>query len=214
MTGGRFNNCDPSQIAGVGYAGGRGEIVVSNGTLAVAGDMYLGGSFTNVFTTNPDKPFRNWPFGRHDAVGELTVAGGCVSVGKNLVLGADGTGRAVVCGGMLEVAGSLVCSNAAENAASGAELVFDLEGCESFSPLAVGGCLDVRNGARVVVRVGSGTCLTRPIALLRANGILGEIGDLDVGIDGAQAGVGKLEAYVKGGVLGVRLRKGLIIHVK
>lgn len=214
VTGGSFVSANASYLVGFGFAGGTGTLTVSNGTFDVAGDMYVGGSYTNVFIEG--HPFVNWPVDLHDARGELAVAGGTVKIGGDLVLGADGCGRLVRtgAGGSLAVAGDLVCSNTVQNAESGAELVFEIEGPAAPSPVAVGGSFDVRRGAKAVVRIGDAMERRGRIPLVRASSIAGELSDIAVTVEGGGRLSAEARPYIFNGTFGVCIPRGFMVIVE
>ena len=186
QTGG-FNWHDSTTEAfGIGAAGGLGRWTVSNGTLRVKADAYIGGFSTNIFVKTFSKPIYRWPDTLHDAEGTLTVAGGEVEFQKNLVLGADGCGTVDVIGssGTFTVGGDLVFSNHVANAQSGGTVnfVFDADG---IRPLTVNGKAKFLSGAKMTVDV-SGYAGTRGKCLLRAvGGFENPIAPDDVEIRGA-----------------------------
>lgn len=155
-----------SQAFGVGAAGGEGLWIVSNGTLRVKANAYVGGFHTNILTRA--ERLTRWPDSRHDAKGSFVAAGGLVEFQKDLVLGADGCGTVEVVGseGSIVVGGALILSNHVANVASGGTLNFICD-ANGVKPLVVMGHTTFLPGAKMTVDV-SGYTGVRPITLLTA----------------------------------------------
>lgn len=168
------------RVFGVGLGGGIGVCTVSNGTLRVPCNAFVGGANTNVFHSSKKLAAAGWPVDRHDAQGMLTVAGGAVEFGRALVLGADGRGTLEVVGaeGTVSVAGDLVLSNAVENAASGATLSFVLDPVRGVSPVVVAGKVTGGTGSKLVVDLGS--YKGRSFWLVKAGAAEGDFETVDV----------------------------------
>jgi len=106
----------------VGFAGGDGTYVMSNGVMVADAPIYVGGVVTNVLKR---LPISNWPgnaFTDRSAVGKLVVAGGSLSTkASDLVVGADGSGTleigpdATVSIGNPNGSGGIVLSNRTES---------------------------------------------------------------------------------------------------
>ena len=170
QTGGFNWHDSETEIFGIGAAGGLGRWTVSNGTLRVKADAYIGGFSSNILTKA--EAMTRWPDTRHDAEGTLTLAGGEVEFQKNLVLGADGVGTVERIGtdGTFAVGGDLVLSNTTANAQSGGTLKFVCT-ADGVKPLNVAGKATFCSGAKMSVDVSGWTNVTRRQWLLKTSAL-------------------------------------------
>lgn len=140
----------------VGMAGGRGQLIVSNGTFEVRfGNFYVGGCSTDDLQPySKNAPYEripwvapaNYPADWRDADGKVAVVNGAMTVGNATILGADGKGA-------LEMVGSsgsfttrdLVLSNSTESVL---RFVPDAGG---VSPIRVTGSLAVCDDAKIAL---------------------------------------------------------------
>lgn len=168
QTGGFNWHDSTSEVFGIGVAGGLGRWTVSNGTLRVKADAYIGGFYTNLLTKAEN--LTRWPDTRHSATGTLVVAGGTVDFQKNLVLGADGIGTVERIGtdGTFTVGGDLVFSNHVENAQSGGALKLVCT-ANGVKPVNVTGTARFCADAKMSVDVSGWTNVTRRQWLLKAS---------------------------------------------
>ena len=227
QTGGTFTqgaswNSIPAYFA-LGVARGQGTYQQAGGTLNVACAAWFGGFRKDVFQNPPEneKGFFCWTDDFHDAEGEFAFSDGTASFAKKVVLGAEGVGRLVRSGvnGTLTIDGDLVFSNAVENAASGGELVCRFDDVEGFKAIPVSGKVIVGPNAKVSVDLGA--YAGRSKALLSATGGFvkptGEAATLDdfvVTIAGDTLEAHEAKAYLRDGVLGVRIPHGNLIILR
>ena len=158
QTGGEFVKKDAGWAL-IGFAGGEGRYVMSNGIAKVSGsDVWLGGapqsSFVMSMSSGGPKAM-SLPAcpDSHEAKGLLRVWGGSFDAStRNMYLGCDGTGRIEV-GPIGKVsAKNLVLSNAVAGVATRSlRFEFDADG---VGQIAVGGKLTVKPGSKLEVDVG------------------------------------------------------------
>ena len=187
QTGGFNWHDSETEAFGIGAAGGLGRWTVSNGTLRVNANAYIGGFNTNVFAKAKDfaKPIYRWPDTRHDADGALVMAGGEVDFKKNLILGADGLGMVERIGrdGTFAIGGDLVLSNATANAQSGGMLKF-VCAADGVKPINVVGKVTFREGAKMSIDISNWTNVARRQWLLKASDFENPIAVEDIEITG------------------------------
>ena len=137
----------------IGFGGGTGTYIISNGFTHATAPIYVGGVETNVFER--DLKISNWPaaaFTDRTAVGKLVVAGGRLSTATtDLVVGADGSGTleigpsATVSIGNPNGSGNVILSN---RTASVTRFVL---GADGAGRLATPNALIVADGAKLEV---------------------------------------------------------------
>lgn len=202
----------------VGLAGGEGSLIISNGSFRAASMVYVGGASTNIFMHMPiyssgkwstaSKRFTNYPFDRRGATGVLTVAGGTVTFGQSLVLGADGTGTFEVVGtnGTVSIADSLILSNSTQS------VVRFVAGEKSVTPVKVGGKLVVQPGARLEV---DASALTKSsLRLFKFGEMEGAFDPADITVVGQKI-PGDCELQTRGDELWMKLPgKGMMLILR
>jgi len=98
QTGGRYvQKGTAARPMAVGYGGGIGTLVISNGTFEAlnGSSLYVGGASTNAGPTPYSDPWA----GGGLSTGRLVVAGGTLTLGNSLIVATNGTGTAVFSGG-------------------------------------------------------------------------------------------------------------------
>lgn len=200
QTGGKFTN-EADWPTVLGFEGGSGLYALTNGTATFTDSVYAGGIATNTILRN----LANCPH-RHDATGRLVLAGGTMTVGKDVVLAADGSGT-------LEVgpAGSLVAQNMVlSNGTGQASLAFTL-GANGAGSVTLTGSLVVRAGARLTVDLGGCTGSKVRYPLLSCGQMEGRFSADDIEFSGDRnlVKVAQLEQTAKG--LNVLLVRGTLL---
>ena len=179
----------------VGFAGGEGAYVISNGVFRTVQNVYVGGIGTNVLQKQTAAMVEagNLPIHLHDAIGTVSVAGGEFMVTNRaqtarMVLGADGVGTLERIGadGVCRVS-NLVLSNTVENASSGGTLRFVFDAQNGLGPVEVEKSLVIGNGAKVEVELGSYEPTRGRLPLLTAASVAGSVDPEAVSITGACA---------------------------
>lgn len=196
-------------FAVVGYLGGQGELVVSNGSFTCNEDFYLGGVWTNrVFHGYPGTA-RHFAVSagnngdRRDGRGRLELAGGAFTCATTFTVGACGTGVLDVMGSAGSfTAGNMVLSN---DVAAVVNFRADASG---VTPLEVRGNLVFAPGSRVTLDLSAFT--GRRLTLFRYGSLEGELPEVELtGATGQgnhefrlrQTGDGRYEygfAYIRG----------------
>lgn len=159
QTGGEFVKKDAGWVL-IGFAGGEGRYVMSNGVAKVSGsDVWLGGAPQSSFVmsmTGGGAKAMSLPAcpDSHEAKGLLRVWGGSFDAStRNMYLGCDGTGRIEVGPTGRVSAKNLVLSNAVAGVAtSSLRFEFDADG---VGQVAVGGKLTVKPGSKLEIDVGN-----------------------------------------------------------
>jgi hypothetical protein len=113
----------------VGVGGGKGEFLVRGGECSISNNVWIGGVATNaVRILAPGEKsgcsLMGYPYETHGGEGLLEVSGGSVAFGRDLVVGAEGTGVVSVVGAAASrftVGRNLVLSNAADVVVGGTE---------------------------------------------------------------------------------------------
>ena len=170
----------------VGFAGGTGTYVISNGVTTVNAAIYVGGVETNVLKR---KLITNWPgdeFADRTAVGKLVVAGGTLNnIANDLVVGADGSGTlevgpgaTVSVGRTYNNQGNIVLSNRTESVTR-----FVL-GSDGVGVLTTPNKLIVANGAKLEVDVSDYTGMDRWVKLINCAQREGSFADADISVVG------------------------------
>ena len=202
QTGGDFRSAPTNNAYMVlGFEGGSGMYALTNGTAYVRGDMFVGGIATNTIKRNLAGVCRH----RHDATGELILAGGKLTVEKDVVVSADGLGTVVVAPGGNAVMRNLVLSNGTEQAACSV-LRYEIGHNGATGKLTLSGNLVITDGARLEVDFGAYSGRKSNFPLLECSGVEGRINDGDVTFLNADA------ATLRGAKL-VQTQAGLAVHV-
>ena len=143
QTGGAFTNSASGSRLVLGLAGGTGSYVISNGLARVAGQVYLGGQFTNALNSCK---MANYPVNVHGGTGTLRVDGGSFRVDQEVYSGVEGNGViAIGPSGTLDLRGDVILSNATTTAGldfprtSQVTFTFGPDGC---------GCIDFTQAAK------------------------------------------------------------------
>ena len=189
MTGGTFTHkgdYHSKRPTLIGWAGGVGDFIVSNGVFSTKQDVYVGGVETNILAwggANADGQFYG---SRHNARGTITVAAADASkpcsftTTGSLVVGMDGSGSLVLGeAGSLNV-GDLVLSNQTASAVS-----FRL-GATGAATITASGALTVAEGAKLHVDASAFTA--KSVYLIRANGLNGAFAEEDIELVASSAG--------------------------
>ena len=150
----------------IGQGGGTGTYVISNGTLTVSQELYVGGVKTNVFVRS--KKITGYPSDAETAgkaVGLLDIEGGSVNMPYgvvNCVVGADGAGTLRIAGsGSFTTEGLLVLSN---NVASTLQIALNPDGAPTVRARGV----RIAPGAKLEVDVSKYAGDERWIRLLQS----------------------------------------------
>ena len=202
----------------VGFAGGDGTYILSNGVAVVDSPIYVGGVVTNVLER---QPITSWPgdaFADRTAVGKLVVAGGRLSTKQSdLVVGADGSGTleigpdATVSIGNPNGNGSIVLSNRTESVT---RFVLGRNGAGS---LTTQNKLVVASGAKLEVDVTDYAGEDRWVKLIGCKSREGSFAAADVSIIGrCESGMCEVVQDRAGDATGsvwLHVRRGAIIMV-
>jgi len=170
----------------VGFAGGTGTYVISNGVTTVNAAIYVGGVVTNVLKR---RLITNWPgdeFADRTAVGKLVVAGGTLNnIANDLVVGADGSGTleigpgaTVSVGRTYNNQGNIVLSNRTESVT---RFVLGRAGAGS---LTTPNKLIIANGAKLEVDVSGYTGTDRWVKLVNCAQREGSFAEADISVVG------------------------------
>ncbi len=157
QTGGVFNNIGAGNPFFAGVRGGRGRVMFAGGEATIAGDVYVGGIFTNAIPHAENTVYPLDKYGWQDLVhygtGTITMSNGVVTLKKALKLGYDGTGVVERVGslGSFTVQGDMVLSNTTEFA-SASILRFALD-ADGIAPIQVGGTVTSAPGSRIEVDI-------------------------------------------------------------
>ena len=204
----------------VGFAGGSGTYVISNGVTEVRTPIYIGGVETNVFSR---PPIINWPgdgFTDRSAVGKLVAAGGkLVTRSTDLVVGADGSGTleigpsgTVSIGESNNGSGNIVLSNRTESVTR-----FVL-GSDGVGSLTTPNKLIVANGAKLEVDVSAYTGDSKWLKLIGCGTREGSFADADISVVGqCERGSCKVVQSRDGdstGSVWLHLHRGLLISFR
>jgi hypothetical protein len=181
MTGGTFTHKGDyfsKRPTLIGWAGGVGDFIVSNGVFSTKQDVYVGGVETNILAWGGADAKGQFYGSRHNARGTITVAAADASkpcsftTTGSMVVGMDGSGSLVLGeAGSLNV-GDLVLSNQTASAVS-----FRL-GATSTASITASGSLTVAKGAKLHVDASAFT--GKAVHLIRANGLNGAFADEDI----------------------------------
>ena len=211
QTGGIFRHTGAKFPFMVGIRGGRGEAHFDGGEATIAGDVYVGGVFTNAIPHSVDNGvFTEWPLTRygwdvdvHYGTGLFSVSNGTVELKKNLNLGWDGTGivERVGSGGSFAVTGNVMMSNTVA-IASASILRFALD-ADGIAPIQVGGAVTATPGSRIEVDISAYAGKKGRHSLLTAASIEGSFEDAEITsaeggpkVAGAKVVVGQKEIYL------------------
>jgi hypothetical protein len=191
MTGGKTVMEMSSRELMVGFAGGIGTCAMKGGSMTGGGNVYVGGSFTNVIGQGEQFVDFGCPVDRHDAEGTLVVSGGSIQFGGTCYVGANGAGTVEMSGtgGTLSF-GGLVTSNTAAFATS-STLKFTL-GAEGVSPIAVSGNTKLTDGTKIEVDFTEYDNSRSAVKLIGCSGITADLDALDVAFTGIRPGLAKL----------------------
>ena len=204
----------------VGFAGGEGAYVISNGVFRTVQNVYVGGIGTNVLQKQTAAMVEagNLPIHLHDAIGTVSVAGGEFMVTNRaqtarMVLGADGVGTLERIGadGVCRVS-NLVLSNTVENASSGGTLRFVFDAQNGLGPVEVEKSLVIGNGAKVEVELGSYEPTRGRLPLLTAASVTGAVDPREVSITGVCANRAHVVQSTDG--LCLKVDRGAIILIR
>ena len=201
----------------VGFAGGEGAYVISNGVFQTARNVYVGGIGTNVLhkQTAAMVEAGNLPIHLHDAVGTVSVAGGAFMVTNRaqtalMVLGADGVGTLERIGaeGVCRVS-NLVLSNTVENASSGGTLRFVFDARDGIKPVEVERELVIADGAKIEVDLGDYIPSRSSMPLVTAVSVTGVIDPATVSVTGLKKS--QVEVVQRNDGLWLKVNRGTFI---
>lgn len=211
MTGGETVMASAANELMVGFAGGLGTCAIKGGSITGRGNVYVGGSFTNVIGQGEQFVDFGCPVDRHDAEGTLVVSGGIMQFGGTCYVGANGAGTVEMSGtgGTLSL-GGLVTSNTAAIATSSA-LKFTL-GADGVSTIAVSGGTKLTDGTKIDVDFTKYTNSRSAVKLIGCYGITADLDALDVTFTGVRPGLAKLRLRPDG--LYACLLRGMSIKIK
>lgn len=140
----------------VGFAGGCGRLVISNGSFTAWTELYVGGAGRDAFNIaewyeggkmrTPANLFTAIPMERHDADGKVTIVGGSYSTDKKVVVGADGRGELE----MIGTSGSFSCGELVLSNNTESVLSFRLAEA-GVAPVVVNGKMSVVSGSKLKV---------------------------------------------------------------
>ena len=143
----------------VGVGGGKGEFLVRGGECAISNNVWIGGVSTNALRVPvgvSGVTLLAYPYETHGGEGLLEVSGGSVAFGRDLVVGAEGTGVVSVVGSRISaftVGRDLVLTNEAAIVVGGAEtatLRFKAD-ANGVTPIEVAGKLVVTPQAKLEI---------------------------------------------------------------
>ena len=188
-------------VTAVGMLGGKGALIVSNGTFTVAqSKMFVGGCLASEIPCHDNATTHaqvNWtarglPTDAHDAQGKVAVVGGTLSAGGDVIVGSDGAGEIEMIGSSgTFTAGSLVLSNAT---ASVVRFTADAAG---VSPVNVAGKLDVTDGTEVAFDMSAYTGSKVRFRLFSFGSFSGDLEDVDLTVVDSQGPVSRPVQLVK-----------------
>ena len=202
QTGGNFRSVPTNNAYMVlGFEGGKGLYALTNGTALLRRDIFVGGIATNTIHRNLAGVCRH----RHDATGELILAGGKLTSEKDVVVSADGSGTMVVAPGGNAAIRNLVLSNGTEQAACSV-LRYEIGPDGTTGKVKLSGNLVITDGARLEVDFGAYPGRKANFPLLECNGVEGGFNDENVTFLNADA------ATLRGAKL-VQTETGLTVHV-
>ena len=205
--------------AAIGVAGGTGRFIISNGTCTVGAPLFVGGvrtnNFVNLRTTVGSGSYAMysdyWNINvrydeRHDAVGQLTVAGGTLTAVNPIYVGTDGSGTLEIGPEGSLTAKAIVLSN---QTASVARFVFGANGVGT----ARTGRLVIAEGAKLEVDISDYAGGRGNLSLIAADSVEGAFAAGDITITGAGARPEFAGAQVVQSATGLRLRipRGAVI---
>ena len=207
QTGGIFRQTGSTFPFMTGIRGGKGEVHFDGGEATIAGDVYVGGVFTNAIphSAGTEYPLSKygWDVDVHYGTGLFSVSNGTVELKKNLNLGYDGTGivERVGSGGSFAVTGNVMMSNTTE-IASASILRFALD-ADGIKPIQVGGSVTATPGSRIEVDISAYAGKKGRHSLLTAASIDGSFEDAEITsaeggpkVAGAKVVVGQNEIYL------------------
>ena len=180
QTGGAFGSSSAYARAAmlIGFLGGTGEYVMSNGVATVGTDVYVGGVLTNRVGFCPGVEYP----GGHDAVGRLEVVSGTFSTEKDIVLSADGAGTLEIGHAGRVLASNVVLSNGTFSAkTSTVRFVF---GADGVGRVEASGRMDIAPGSRMEVDLSGYRGEPKCFALIRCTSRAGSFADADIAVSG------------------------------
>jgi len=206
----------------VGVGGGKGEFLVKGGDCAIFNNVWIGGVATNaVRILAPGEKsgcsLMGYPYDTHGGEGLLEVSGGSVAFGRDLVVGAEGTGVVSVVGSaasQFTVARNLVLSNAADVVGGGTEaatLRFKPD-AGGITPISVAGKFVVADKAKLDIDLaGFDMSGVKSLRLLTCSSKEGNFDPARVALTGCQPGA--FDVHVTDSGIYVSEHKGTIMIV-
>ena len=210
QTGGTFDSVGRSNVDFIlGWLGGTGEYVLSNGVVRVHRTVYVGGL---PMENTSYRLAEGHPAG-HDAVGRLAISGGSFAAKSGVVVGADGAGTiAMGDGGRLDVTGGLVLTNGYVEAGSAA-LEF-APSASGFGTIAVSGAMTVAAGSKLRIDVSSLPDDFQRQRLVSCTGMKGAFADADVELTGDAELVKDLRVRQSEAGISLVKQRGLVLLVR
>jgi len=188
QTGGVFDSVGKSYTDVIlGWLGGDGAYILSNGVVRVARTVYVGGlpMMNTSYRLDADHP------DGHDATGLLDISGGSFTAGAGVTVGADGHGTiAMGEAGLLDIAGDLILTNGYVEAGS-SDLVFR-PGAATAGTIRVSGRMTVCADATLTVDVRALGDDFRRVSLVTCDGMQGQFAEGNVHLVGDEETVSKL----------------------
>ena len=171
-------------VTAIGLMGGKGTLVVSNGTFKIAqSKLFVGGCLPSEILSYANAAPHGqvaWtaeglPADAHDAQGKVVVAGGTLSAAGDVIVGSDGAGEIEMDGTSgTFTAGNLVLSNATSS------VVRFVAGAAGFSPVNVTGKLAVTDGTRIEVDLSDYTGSAKKHRLFTAGSFEGNFDNVEL----------------------------------
>ena len=193
QTGGMFVNAAPEAFPMViGFEGGTGLYALTNGTAQLSCDLYVGGVTTNTLNRflAPYCPHR------HDATGRLVLAGGTLTVARDVIVSADGFGTVEVGPNGSLTARNLILSNGTE-AASTAALTFAVAADGQTGTVALSERLTIRPGATLVVDFSDYTGDRSTFPLVSCTDLDGSFAEENITVTGLNATAAALARVIQ-----------------
>jgi len=206
-------------VTAVGLMGGKGTLVVSNGTFKIGrSKMFVGGCLPSEIPSHanaaPHDPVE-WtaeglPADAHDAQGKVVVAGGTFSAKGDVIVGSDGIGEIEMDGSSgTFTAGNLVLSNATSS------VVRFKTDASGISPVNVTGELTVTDGTEVEFDISAYNGNRDKFNLFTFNSFSGDLSDVGLTVVDAQGPVAKPAYLIKNAnSISLAVIKGLLIYFR
>lgn len=210
QTGGEFKSVASSSKGAmvVGFLGGQGEYILSNGVASVGYDVYVGGALTNRVGFCPDA---GCPIG-HDAQGVLSVAGGQFATAGDLVMSADGTGTLEVGSAGQVIAGNVILSNGTYSVKT--STVKFMFGANGVGKVQSSGRLDIASGAKLKIDLSAYTADPKGFTLISYASREGEFAEKDIEIVGWDRPQNPIKVHQLAKSIRLSMGRGMLIVVQ